>query len=245
MTSAKKSTRAKKPKLMSEYEQDLTWMAYRYAIGRHTIAASSMSKQMAKNVYGRMTRERSEFTAKDIQKEIEMKLRFYPFSFRLDPSTISCNSDKFVPIDRFIEYLIDNGNVNELDTINSITCEWNEQEKKYEYYVVGNEEKGYTTSDWIDLMEWSDLAKLLDYGCHKFCIATNPDTNEDVLIEYFETYRITSYKTLSFEKVKVPCKQFSNNAYIMTRIEESYIKKDDLSEKEVAEYVADTASTIN
>lgn len=228
----------KKSKLMSSYEQDLTWMAYRYAIGRHTIAASSICKEMAKNVYLRLTRSRSEFIAQDIQKEIADHLRFYPFSFTMSYD-IPADDNRFVPIDRFIEFLMSNGYASdeELQNFSRIECNWDRESDTFTYVTEEKKDKtGYLTHDWEDLIEWSNLAKLLNFKCHKYCIAKDPSTDEEVMIEYFESYRRKSYKTLEFEKIKVPCQQFSDNAYICTRIEESFIVKDDLDGKEVLEF---------
>ena len=58
------------------YEEDSMWMSYRYCIGRHTIAAHMRAGDIGTHCYGRMTRERSIFTAYDINREIEQKMRF-------------------------------------------------------------------------------------------------------------------------------------------------------------------------
>lgn len=229
----------KKPKLLDEWTRDLVWMAYRYAIGRHTIAASSMCKEMAKNVYCKLERSRSEFMAQDIQKEIADHLRFYPFSFTMNYN-IPIDDNRFVPIDRFIEFLMMNKieSDEELQNFSRIECNWDRESDTFSYVTEEKKDKtGYFTHDWEDLMEWSNLAKLLNFKCHKYCIASDPESNEEVLIEYFDTYRRKSYKTLEFEKVKVPCQQFSDNAYISSRIEESFIMKDDLDGKEVMKFV--------
>lgn len=229
----------KKPKLLDEWTRDLVWMAYRYAIGRHTIAASSMCKEMAKNVYCKLERSRSEFMAQDIQKEIADHLRFYPFSFTMNYN-IPSDDNRFVPIDRFIEFLMMNKTESdeELHKFSRIECNWDRESDTFSYVTEEKKDKtGYFTHDWEDLMEWSNLAKLLNFKCHKYCIASDPESNEEVLIEYFDTYRRKSYKTLEFEKMKVPCQQFSDNAYIASRIEESLILKDDLDSKEVMKFV--------
>jgi hypothetical protein len=61
---------------LSDYEEDSMWMSYRYCIGRHTIAASMRAGDIASHCYGRMTEERSIFTAYDINREIEQSLQF-------------------------------------------------------------------------------------------------------------------------------------------------------------------------
>lgn len=60
---------------MTDYEEDSMWMSYRYCIGRQTIAAHYRAYDIKKNCYGRMTKERSEFTAFDINREIEQLLQ--------------------------------------------------------------------------------------------------------------------------------------------------------------------------
>ena len=61
---------------LSDYEEDSMWMSYRYCIGRHTIAASMRAGDIASHCYGRMSEERSVFTAYDINREIEQSLQF-------------------------------------------------------------------------------------------------------------------------------------------------------------------------
>lgn len=58
------------------YEEDCMWMSYRYCIGRHTIAAHMHAGNIASHCYGRMARDRSIFTAYDINREIEQKMQF-------------------------------------------------------------------------------------------------------------------------------------------------------------------------
>ena len=58
------------------YEEDSMWMSYCYCIGRHTIASHMRAGNIGTHCYGRMTRERSIFTAYDINREIEEKLQF-------------------------------------------------------------------------------------------------------------------------------------------------------------------------
>lgn len=58
------------------YEEDSMWMSYRYCIGRHTIASHMRAGDIGTNCYGRMSEERSIFTAYDINREIEDKMKF-------------------------------------------------------------------------------------------------------------------------------------------------------------------------
>jgi len=56
---------------LDSYEEDSMWMSYRYCIGRHTIASHMRANDIARRCYGRLSNERSIFTAYDINKEIE------------------------------------------------------------------------------------------------------------------------------------------------------------------------------
>ena len=58
------------------YEEDSMWMSYRYCIGRHTIVSHMRAGDIGTHCYGRMSEERSIFTAYDINREIEEKLQF-------------------------------------------------------------------------------------------------------------------------------------------------------------------------
>ena len=61
---------------LDSYEEDSMWMSYRYCIGKHTIAAHMRADDIALHCYGRMSEERSIFTAYDINREIERCLQF-------------------------------------------------------------------------------------------------------------------------------------------------------------------------
>ena len=61
---------------LDSYEEDSMWMSYRYCIGRHTIASHMRANDIASHCYGRMSEERSIFTAYDINREIERCLQF-------------------------------------------------------------------------------------------------------------------------------------------------------------------------
>ena len=64
---------------LTDYEMDSMWMSYRYSIGSHTIATHMRAGDIVKNCYGRMSKDRSVFTAYDMNREIEDKLRYgYP-----------------------------------------------------------------------------------------------------------------------------------------------------------------------
>ena len=61
---------------LSDYDEDSMWMSYRYCIGRHTIASHMRAGDIASHCYGRMSEERSIFTAYDINREIEQSMMY-------------------------------------------------------------------------------------------------------------------------------------------------------------------------
>ena len=215
----------KSPKYMSEYEHDLTWMAMRYAIGRHTIAAHSICCDMGKNVYGRLSQRDCELLSSDIRREIAMKLGCYPFNFVMNYD-IPTNSDDYRPLSRLIEWMMDNN----IETPEDLTI-WDEIRYKgkdfsgnsvYEATQIDGP-KHYETSDFLDMLEWENLSDLLDVKNHKFCIVLQEGKMEFNIVEYFETYVRESYKTLSFKKVKVPVAEYSKNPYVLTIIDPNTI----------------------
>lgn len=100
--------KAKKLGNMSDYEEDSMWMSYRYCIGRHTIAAHQRAGDIAKNCYGRMTKDRSVFTAFDINREIESQLMHCAGVDFYFPSTCS-NKIYTSALDIFCEFVNEYG----------------------------------------------------------------------------------------------------------------------------------------
>ena len=73
---------------LSEYEEDCTWMSYRYCIGRHTISSHMHANEIWNNCKGRMSKEQQLFTAFDINREIENSLMFMKPYFHFPSSSI-------------------------------------------------------------------------------------------------------------------------------------------------------------
>lgn len=61
---------------LTDYELDSMWMSYRYCIGRHTIASHARAAEIGRNCYERLSDERKEFNAYDINNEIINSLSF-------------------------------------------------------------------------------------------------------------------------------------------------------------------------
>lgn len=237
----KKDSKKEEPKLMSDYERDLTWMAYRYAIGRHTIHAHDMCCQMVRHIYGRVTPERSVFIAQDIQKEIGSHLRMMPLTF-----SVETRSDyPVLPLDRFIEYLDSKGYKadSDLQNIKTVTCLVDEENKVKDYdeilYLEGERKSGLFPIKRMyinDLICWNNLAKLLDYRCHQYCLYKSQESGELVLAEYFDSYMSRQSVGFEYERVKVFVELFHKNPYLDACIEESLIVESGLSEDEMMDY---------
>lgn len=92
---------------LSDYEEDCMWMSYRYCIGRHTIASHMHANDIWKNCKGRMSKERELFTAYDINREIEDKMRFNSNGPEWHFPCTSLNKIYTTAIDIFCEFLED------------------------------------------------------------------------------------------------------------------------------------------
>ena len=75
---------------ISEFEETCMWMSYRYAIGRHTIAASMHANDIATHFFYRLSNDRKEFTAFDIAREIDNDLR-WQFNLFIEYPNINVN----------------------------------------------------------------------------------------------------------------------------------------------------------
>ena len=106
MSKNKDKIESENKELLSEYEIDSMWMSYRYCIGRHTIASHCRAGDIAKHCYGRLTPERSVFTAYDMNRSVEDSMRFSLTTNWHFPTT-SYNEIYTTAIDIFCEFLED------------------------------------------------------------------------------------------------------------------------------------------
>lgn len=214
---------------MSEYEKDLTYMAMRYAVGRSTISCVQLPKEMANQVYNRMTDIDKVSLSIDIRRQIEGHLSMMPFSFSMS-FDIFKESSEYEPLDKFIEWMNDN-NIESPEDLRL----WKEirylGERRYEAIQADNYEDRYITSSFNDLLNWNHLAKLLDLHCHKYCIVVD-EKYSSKHIEYFETYVLTSSSYLSYKKIKVSVEEYVKNPYVLVPISENCIIKDNLTKLE-------------
>lgn len=221
--------RFRKSKPMSDYEEDSMWMSYRYCIGRHTIAAHQRASDIARECYGRMSDERSIFTAYDINREIENQFRVGvggpEFHF---PST-SGNRIYTSALDIYFQFLEDFNIKSKEDLLRNpkvVQVIPTDNERGYKFETMTYEEcasmcadaTGDTlrskTVDYFfmsgvqDLMIWNDLVHLFDKEHHHKSIL-----KDGTEVEWFWTYVQGSTQhedgkwyadDFKYERVRVP-----------------------------------------
>lgn len=233
--------------VIQEYERDLIWMAYRYAIGRHTIHAFAMCSDMVRNVPGRVSESRAQFMAEDIQREIGMNLRFLGCTFEVDVS-IPPSSVEFRPLDAFIGFILTNGirHPEDLKKYKHILYLGRAGENAaYNAYQIEEHEEPdgnpvfiFSFMEWEDLMCWNDLSKLLDKRCHRYAIIKDKRyKNKFEMVEYFTTYvRDAGYNVPEddgkplYKQILVPVVMFQRNPELCYSIDEETIIVDGIEE---------------
>lgn len=185
---AKKKT--KNVKMLTQYEEDCVWMSYRYCIGRHTIASHCHAEDIARNAYGRMTPERTQFISDDINNEIHSQLHFDKF---VDMGWYwNVPKTHFKPLDVLYSILNDESvnSVEKFRQIKSIVVEWNRENNDFDYSIYyfneNDNDKDLSRSFWNiqDLEAWQQLANLFDLNGHK--LARVEVDGEEKIVCYYE-----------------------------------------------------------
>jgi len=154
------------------YEEDSMWMSYRYCIGRHTIAASTRAGDIASHCYGRMSEERSIFTAYDINREIERCLQFGCGPTWHFPIT-SLNRIYTSALDIFCQFVEDFGIQKKEDLL-----------KYYEVRIkLADNDRGYT----FETITWEEYLKPQVYKIVSEYYG-NYDMSVDLTWKYFKTW---------------------------------------------------------
>ena len=202
---AKKKT--KNVKMLTQYEEDCVFMSYRYCIGRHTIASHCHAEDIARNAYGRMTPERTQFISDDINNEIHSQLHYGNFVdmgwYGNIPKT------HFKPLD-VLYSILNKESINSLEKfrqIKSIAIDWNreKQDNDYSIYYFQDNDKNKDLSrslwDIQDLEVWQQLANLFDLNGHK--LARVKVDGEEKIVCYYECWHaINNQGTIIYKKRK-------------------------------------------
>ena len=201
---------AKKVKYLSEYDEDLIWMSYRYCIGRHTIATVMHAGNIAKHSYNKLGPERQRFMAYDIRKSIEDVLRIGEPSFFIDSNIAK---EDYKPLEMYLEALQENGvkNKNDLRYVKSIHVTNNSGKIEYTVTKLNEGESNvseYLLGDIHDLFVWANLAACFDKQNHKMVTVKLSDTDETYTVECFESYQLKSYDSYEYEKCFVPVDKY-------------------------------------
>lgn len=213
--------KAETPKQMSEYEVDAMWMSYRYAIGRHTAAATMHAGNMIKNVYGRLDDDRTKFYAYDIRREISYHLQ-WEFNFDMglyiprqyyDPFKALIEFEKTFPVDEreigVLNYLREHRVSVSFDAW-GYRFDIHPPIHQYDLYIHNLE----------DLLVWANAANALD-----------PDKHHKITTEYegkietidaFEIYRINH----NLEGNMFCIEYVSINEYLENPHKNQWIRKD-------------------
>lgn len=223
---------------MSDYEEDSMWMSYRYCIGRHTIASHGRANDIAKECYGRMSDERSAFTAYDINREIEQKIYFGVDGPEFHFPITGRNRIYTSALDIVFQFMEDYDIKNKVDLTKykdvHVILSDNERGYKFEtdlrtdFSDIDLSGKYIFMSNIQDLLVWNDLVHLFDKEHHHKSILV--DGSE---VEWFWTYvQGTVQKEdgkhylddFAYRRVRVPVKEW--NGYRTTWIPDESIKED-------------------
>lgn len=212
---ATKKTTKVKP--LSSYEEDLIYMAYRYAIGRHTIHSHSMACDMIRNEYYRflLNPNRMIFTSKDINRSIEDILRWH------EPSLFITNYNQanVFPYELYMTVWNneeESGNEFNPAMIKKIEVTVDDNGDYVDHTITYNKEENKLSAydmTMHDLEIWNIMAKLFDLSKHKTC--TLKDNTE---CEYVDI-------NINREWYKIPIKETVSNPYILTTINDDAILK--------------------
>lgn len=159
---------------LTDYDADSMWMSYRYCIGRHSIASHMRAGDIAKECYGRMSRDRSNFNAYDINKEIEDKLRYghnFPeFHFPITP----VNGIYTTAVDIVCEFIEDYGIKSKEELLKYKTVN----------VILTDNERGYK----VETETWEEYLRprVRDIVANYY---DNEAMSEEFAWEYFETWR--------------------------------------------------------
>lgn len=228
---AKKKT--ENVKMLTQYEEDCVWMSYRYCIGRHTIASHCHAEDIARNAYGRMTPERTQFISEDINNEIHSQLHFGNFVdmgwYGNIPKT------HFKPLD-VLYSILNKESINSLEKfrqIKSIAIDWNREKQDYDYSIYyfqdndKNKDLGRSLWDITDLEVWQQLANLFDLNSHK--LAKVKVDGEEKIVCYYECWHATNNQgVITYEKRK-----HAIDSPFNWSINEECIVEDDINEVEI------------
>lgn len=184
-------------------------MSYRYAIGRHTIAAHQHALNIAKYEYNNFTKEERKHFATDIRQCIEDNLRFSEFNISIDYSILQ---DERKPLEFLLQYFIDNPTWYNDNSYKGLIIKIDSSTGKIIYEQKKNGEYNKVPLSMMyleDLLVWMDLASYFDEDNYKTCKVEHDGEVKE--ITYFDSYILYQDKTDKipyWKKVKKPVEQY-------------------------------------
>ena len=209
-----------KDEYLNAYHEDLVWMSYRYAIGRHTIASSMHANDIATHFFYRLSNDRKEFTAFDIAREIDNILR-WEFNLFIEYPNNNINYRPYEILMDFIKkYNIKD--LNEFNKFDRIDYNCSTQEFKIKYvpsYIdayhsspigdkqeeIYDKKKNYNTIDIEDLRHWQMLSACFDVKRLKVVKTLYEGKEEEHIcfksyfLQYGKTTEISQYNGEPYE----------------------------------------------
>lgn len=214
------------PKPMSEYEVDAMWMSYRYAIGRHTIAACMHAGNMIKEIYHRLEEKRIPFTIYDIRREINQHLD-WNFNFGL---SLGVRQDDYDPIKALVEFAKRDdvkkaGGIFKYLRNNRVEVFVNSKHE-YEYNINEPIHPGELYSHELhDLLVWYNMSCALDKENHKIAVTEyEGKVEEHEVFEYVKIQQhVDAEEDFAIEYVDI--NNYLENPFVHKWIAKDYIKE--------------------
>lgn len=201
---------------MSDFKETCIWMSYRYAIGRKSIASVTHAQDIAAHLDW-IPKDRWEFTAKDITREINDKIRWWDnIEF---VSYDNCNYDAFTVI---FKWFIDNPQKNPVEFFNTskwyINCDTGEVDTITDYEPDKSKVvlQHNIFHEYADYVGWIKLAIML--RDKSIFVTTEYEGQTDTMLAYEWIDCTFNGENLRYKYSKV------NNGFPSWYIAEEYIK---------------------
>lgn len=215
------------PVPMTDYEVDAMWMSYRYAIGRHTIAACMHAGNMISEIYHRLEEKRIPFTVYDIRREINQHLE-WDFNFGMN---LYVRQEDYDPIKALVEFAKRDdvkkaGGIFKYLSNNRVEVSVNSNhEYEYNFSEPIHPGKELYAHELDDLLVWYNMSCALDKENHKIAVTEYEGKVEEH--EVFEYVKIQQYIDAEedFAIDYVDINVYLTNPFVHTWIAKKYIKE--------------------
>jgi hypothetical protein len=226
---------------LSMDEEMLMWTSYRYCIGRHTYV-TDLAYYMANKYYNLLSKERLEFTALDIRREIQYHLDFLPGHVTYE-GTVDNESRR--PLEDMLQYWSDN-NIDSQEKILaikeiSIYHETYDKDAPHKYRVINQvpDTRTYFAQHEIDdLIPWANLASLFDKKHYKLVRWIHDNKKNESITTCFESWtqdykpvegsdRMYQPIPLKWKKVYVPVEEYLKGSKYHPYISENIVSVED------------------